>query len=72
MPDWDALTEALLAQRGRVAVSGYGDEWDHLGWQRHERTGHMRDHRPGSYTVRTEVVWTSYDPPQASLLEAAA
>ena len=37
--DIDRLTDLLLAQRGRVAISGVHDEWDHLGWQRHEREG---------------------------------
>ena len=27
LPDYDRLREALLAQRGQVAVSGYGSEW---------------------------------------------
>ena len=30
--DRDALAEALQAQKGLVALSGYGDEWDSLGW----------------------------------------
>ena len=30
--DVDALTDILLQQKGHVAISGYGDEWDHLGW----------------------------------------
>ena len=29
----------LAAQRGAVTVSGYGDEWDLLGWRRVERPG---------------------------------
>ena len=33
VPDWDALTAVLLKQQGSVAVSGYNDEWDHLGWR---------------------------------------
>ena len=37
--DVDCLTDLLWAQAGRVAISGVGDNWDHLGaqWQRHER-----------------------------------
>ena len=34
--DRDALLDVLRVQRGRVAISGYGDEWDALGWERHE------------------------------------
>ena len=43
--DFDRLAETLLAQQGKVAVSGYGDEWDSLGWERHEHhtiTTHRR------------------------------
>ena len=62
--DRDRLTELLLAQQGRVAISGVHDEWDHLGWQRHEREG-LRRAVPGEKTQRatplTEVLWTSYD-----------
>ena len=32
-----SLTRALRSQTGRVAISGYGDEWEHLCWMRHER-----------------------------------
>ena len=67
-PDHKQLTEALLAQRGRVAVSGYGQEWDHLGWERHEwstlRVAIGSDHKAG----RTEVLWTKLYFPPARLL----
>ena len=59
-PDRDALGEALLAQRGSVAVSGYNDEWDHLGWRRVEKET-LRC-RPGEVGAqRTEVLWMNYD-----------
>ena len=32
--DREALAEALAAQKGAVAISGYTDEWDVLGWHR--------------------------------------
>ncbi len=32
--DWERLADLLMAQRGAVGVSGYGDEWDRLGWRR--------------------------------------
>ena len=32
-----ALSDVLAKQTGRVAISGYGDEWDNLGWERHEK-----------------------------------
>ena len=34
--DWDGMADLLLSQQGAVAVSGYGDEWDMLGWDRLE------------------------------------
>ena len=62
--DIDRLTDLLLAQRGRVAISGVHDEWDHLGWQRHEREG-IRHEVPGELAKGAkeliEVLWTSYD-----------
>ncbi len=63
--DTEAFTEALLACRGRVAVSGYGDEWNHLDFVRHEHA--TTSHALGSLTTdtrptRTEVLWTNYQP----------
>ena len=66
--DRTAITDALLAQRGSVAISGYGDEWDHLGWRRHEwpvKTSSVGG--DGSNVPRTEVLWTNYEPPQRLL-----
>ena len=56
--DLDALGDVLGGMRGRVAISGYGKEWDGLGWLRHERPvraviGQGR---------RVEVLWTNYKP----------
>ena len=65
-PDWDALTEALLKQQGSVAVSGYNDEWDHLGWRCEEfqtfttANNIMGDEKPDP--TRTEKLWCNYPP----------
>ena len=32
--DRDGLADLLMAQRGAVGISDYGDEWDMLGWRR--------------------------------------
>ena len=60
----DALSEAVQAQAGKVAISGYGSEWDHLGWQRHERAttflGVGKMIAQGAQH-RIEVLWTNYD-----------
>ena len=36
MVDKNEMTERLKEQKGEVFISGYGDEWDHLGWKRYE------------------------------------
>lgn len=68
--DVDAMTAALSEQQGRVAVSGYGDEWDHLGWCRSEFDTHRS--ALGALTdtraARTEVLWTNYQPTERLLL----
>lgn len=46
-------------QQGRVAVSGYGDEWDCLGWRRVEKEGLVR--RPNQTARKVvEVLWMNY------------
>lgn len=62
--DYDALTDVLLRQSGLIAVSGYGDEWDHLDWQKHTKCDAMGDIRRGTASDRVEVLWTSYDASQ--------
>lgn len=52
------LTELLLEQEGRCGVSGYGDQWDHLGWERFEREQVLRIQQgEGRSNMRTEVLW---------------
>ena len=63
--DVDAFSDAFLSHKGKVAISGYRDEWDHLRWERHERITlisklnhtqtikHKNDNR-------IEVLWTNY------------
>ena len=67
--DQDELDDALLSQKGAVAVSGYPTcrpALDAAGWIRHELDttlaagGHLAaDRRPH----RTECLWTNYEPP---------
>ena len=64
--DRDRLAEGLKAMVGRAAVSGYNDEWDHLGWERHERaTVRVSPGKTGE--KRVEVLWTNYTPPSRLL-----
>ena len=61
--DVDELAEVLSRQKGRVAVSGFGEEWDMLGWERHECRGTScgtPSNDPKLATVRVEVLWTNY------------
>ena len=60
--DYDLLLERLQAQKGRVAISGYGSEWDSLGWERYELETTMPSLAGwgvGAYP-RTEVLWLNY------------
>ena len=69
--DIEEMVESLKAQRGRVAISGYGDEWDMLGWQRQEypvRINILGGVSSMQVGWRQEVLWTNYEPPQARLI----
>ena len=61
--DQKELSDLFRAQRGDVAISGTDNEWDHLGWSRHEKSG-IRDVVPGekARTAKpfTEVLWTNF------------
>lgn len=64
-PDLDvaAMTEALQAQKGRVAVSGINEEWDHLGWQKLAlATRHVWGHKDRAKSKRLEYLWCNYEP----------
>ena len=65
----DRLADALLSCQGRVAVSGYGDEWDRLGWERHTKEVPLTfgDGRTTEGHTRVEVLWCNYEQPQGSL-----
>ena len=70
---WSRLGELLLAQKGNVAISGYGDEWDCLGWTRSElKSAHTpigaNASAPGAKaSKRVEVLWTNFEPAQRRL-----
>ena len=73
VPDWDALTGALRAQKGQVAISGYRDEWDHLGWRVEEFQTHTTAYNATNHETipsdRIERLWMNYDPPQPNLFD---
>ena len=57
--DVAGLTAALEAQKGRVLLSGYDDEWDHLRWIRHERP--TNSSMASDRSKRIEVAWANYE-----------
>ena len=59
--DVAAATEALQAQKGHFAISGYPGEWDHLGWvlRTHEN---VRRQIKGKGEPRVECLWMNYEP----------
>ena len=68
--DLTDLTGVLLAQTGKVAVSGYGTEWDHLGWRRETKTARQQTGiapAGGARASRTEVLWLNFPPAQRDL-----
>ena len=56
-----ALSDVLATLRGRAAVSGYNDEWDHLGWRRSEKDAIRRQIGTTKSSPRIEVLWMNYD-----------
>ena len=64
-PDREALRDTLAKQRGRVAISGYGDDWDCLGWRSTSFESMVRVYSAASMKAkpRIEKLWMNYDPP---------
>lgn len=60
--DFDAFKELLMVQKGKVAVSSYGDFYDDLGWHRHTKAGSVLAAHKNKNPERIEVLWTNYDP----------
>ena len=59
--DRDEMRDLLMAQRGQVAVSGYGSEWDSLGWVRHEMVKRTTLTSGKLGNERIEVLWCNYE-----------
>ena len=70
-PDWGALGEVLRIQRGRVAISGYGEDWDCLGWRSEEIASGIHVYTGGEQTSleRAEKLWMNYDPVSERLFD---
>lgn len=50
------LADVRMAQQGAVGISGYGDEWDLLGWRRVTRPALRRQFK-GNGEARLAVLW---------------
>lgn len=72
-PDWQALTAALRRQAGRVAVSGFHDDFAALDWRCVGKKRLTNIYDAATRTMRseqrTEKLWLNYDPPQSSLFD---
>ena len=69
--DGHALRDALRSDDigARIAISGYNDEFDDLGWHKNERKVISPLSRKRATKYATEVLWTNYtlQPPQPRL-----
>ena len=69
--DVEKVSELLKEQKGRVAISGYEGDWDHLGWHRHTTKAsfsHVGVSSGKDAEERIECLWTNYDSSPQSLL----
>ena len=68
--DKDELTAVLLKQRGFCAVSGFGDEWEHLGWDMREKAVTFQSIYANERTDsgRIERLWCNREPAQKRLI----
>ena len=58
----DNLADLFSQQKGKVAISGYNDEWDELGWERHEmEVSYAEGIKGKKQPKKTEVLWTNYN-----------
>ena len=70
--DLDAMTDAMLKHKGKVAISGYEGSWDHLGWDCHVldvkfvNTGGGVEEKEGK--PRTEYLYTNYGSNQLTFI----
>ena len=55
--DVDRLAQLFRAQRGFVAISGYNDEWDMLGWHKYYKDARRHQIATQKAEKRTEVLW---------------
>ena len=67
--DRERLREAVLASPARIAISGYGGEWDGLGWRKETRRSSATTAVvSGGEGRRMESLWMNFTPAQERLL----
>ena len=67
--DAEKFSELVRQHKGRIYISGYNDEWDHLGFARHEFNTMFSDMYTSQSTRRTEVLWANVESSQKSLFD---
>lgn len=62
--DWARMAAILKESKARVAVSGYRDEWDNLGWMKRQKTVNLSyiHGKEVRHHERTECLWMNYEP----------
>lgn len=58
--DFAALGDLLKSCKGRVALSGYNKEWDHLGWRKYNKQAFNNIGTKDMRSKRVESLWVNY------------
>ncbi len=53
-------SDVFLEHKGAIAISGCDDEWDHLGWEKHELKAASFSATSPTEQKRVEQVWCNY------------
>ena len=60
--DKGEFSDVITQQQGFVAISGYGAEWDHLGWHVYEHEAYATQGHQETLSKRTERLWLNQEP----------
>lgn len=59
--DVDELSDVLLSQKGKVAISGYRGEWDHLNWESREFEKNLKCLNVANEKPQVEILYANYE-----------